>query len=89
MIDVELLEQSPVAGIVIVALATCLILAVVEVIKLFRSTSKTKTVHDVALEVLAGLWGNGEDRKRRLTAAGYDPAEVQAAVNELLERRDE
>ena len=28
-------------------------------------------------------WGNGEDRKQRLTAAGYDYFAVQAKVNEL------
>lgn len=85
----ELLEQSPVAGIVIVALAGCLLLAVVELVKLFRSSSsETKTVHDVALEVLAGLWGNGQDRVERLNAAGYDAEEVQTEVNEILKSRE-
>ena len=31
-----------------------------------------KSVETVAKEVLAGKWGNGEDRKKRLQAAGYD-----------------
>ena len=31
-----------------------------------------------------GAWGNGEDRKQRLTAAGYDYSAVQAKVNELI-----
>lgn len=30
-----------------------------------------------------GAWGKGEDRKQRLTAAGYDYAAVQAKINEL------
>ena len=47
------------------------------------ATPDEKTVDELAKEVLAGLWGNGEDRKRRLTAAGYDYATVQARVNEL------
>ena len=43
-----------------------------------------KTIAALAEEVLAGLWGNGEDRKQRLTAAGYDPEQIQARVNELI-----
>ena len=42
-----------------------------------------KNVEAVAKEVIAGSWGNGEDRKRRLQAAGYDYGAVQAKVNEL------
>lgn len=48
------------------------------------STPSTgKSVEEVAREVLAGKWGNGDDRKNRLTAAGYDYNAVQAKVNEL------
>jgi hypothetical protein len=43
-----------------------------------------KSVNDVAGEVLAGEWGNGEDRRNRLAAAGYDYDTVQAAVNARL-----
>lgn len=43
----------------------------------------TKTVEELAQEVIAGKWGNGEDRKNRLTAAGYNYGEVQARVDEL------
>lgn len=42
-----------------------------------------KAVEELACEVLAGLWGSGEDRKRKLAAAGYDYAAVQARVNEI------
>lgn len=45
---------------------------------------KVKTVHDVAQEVIDGLWGSGQDRKNRLHAAGYDYAAVQAVVNQIL-----
>lgn len=45
---------------------------------------KVKSVTDIAKEVIAGHWGNGEDRKNRLRSAGYDPAEVQKMVNELV-----
>lgn len=43
-----------------------------------------KSVSEVAKEVLAGSWGNGDDRKNRLEAAGYNYTEVQNAVNALL-----
>ena len=42
-----------------------------------------KSVAEVAQEVLDGKWGNGDDRKSKLTAAGYNYAEVQNAVNNL------
>jgi len=44
----------------------------------------TKTVDELAREVIRGLWGNGIERKNRLTAAGYDYNTVQTRVNELL-----
>lgn len=44
----------------------------------------TKSVEAVAREVINGKWGNGDDRKRRLQAAGYDYNAVQNKVNELL-----
>ena len=47
-------------------------------------TTATKSVTEVAKEVIAGEWGNGEDRKNRLKAAGYDYEKVQAQVNALL-----
>ena len=36
-----------------------------------------------ALDVMDGKYGNGEDRKRRLAAAGYDYWAVQHLVNGL------
>lgn len=47
-------------------------------------TSAKKTVEQIAREVIAGDWGNGADRKKRLTAAGYDYEAIQKAVNNLL-----
>lgn len=35
----------------------------------------------IAAEVRAGAWGNGDDRKNRLKAAGYDYNAIQAIVN--------
>ncbi len=43
-----------------------------------------KTLEEVAKEVIQGKWGNGQERKDKLTAAGYDYNTVQAKVNELL-----
>lgn len=45
------------------------------------STSYKKPVSEIADEVIAGKWGNGDERKNALTAAGYNYSEVQAAVN--------
>lgn len=38
----------------------------------------------IALLVIAGQFGNGNDRKEKLTKAGYNAAEVQKCVNELI-----
>ena len=43
-----------------------------------------KTVEELAREVIAGKWGNGSERKRRLKEAGYDYTAVQAAVNRMM-----
>lgn len=48
------------------------------------SSTEQKYVDEIAREVIAGKWGNGQDRVNRLKAAGYDPAAVQARVNALL-----
>ena len=44
----------------------------------------TQTIDNLAYEVIQGDWGNGEERKERLEAAGYDYDAVQQRVNELL-----
>ena len=43
-----------------------------------------KTVDQIANEVINGLWGNGQERKERLTKAGYDYTSIQKRVNELI-----
>ena len=48
--------------------------------------TKSKTITDIAREVLDGKWGNGATRKKRLTAAGYNYNEVQKAVNSLIKK---
>ena len=44
----------------------------------------SKSVDELAQEVIAGLWGNQPERQQRLEAAGYDYYAVQARVNEIL-----
>lgn len=46
--------------------------------------TQKKSVTELAKEVIAGKWGNGSDRKNRLTQAGYDYTAVQTKVNELM-----
>ncbi len=48
------------------------------------TTPAKKSVDEVAKEVIAGKWGNGDARKKALTEAGYDYTAVQKKVNSLL-----
>ncbi|MGO4936284.1 CHAP domain-containing protein [Fundicoccus sp. Sow4_H7] len=43
-----------------------------------------KSLANVVQEVFGGLWGNGEERRRKLVVAGYDYDTVQQAVNAEL-----
>ncbi|MBD5113123.1 MAG: hypothetical protein HDT42_11435 [Ruminococcaceae bacterium] len=43
-----------------------------------------KSVDEIAREVIRGDWGNGDERKKRLTEAGYDYYAVQNEVDKLL-----
>ena len=42
-----------------------------------------KSNEEIAQEVINGLWGNGEERKKKLTSAGYNYSAIQKIVNEL------
>ena len=57
-------------------------------VKASKTTGNTnttkKSVETLAKEVIAGKWGNGDERKKKLTAAGYDYSAVQKKVNSLL-----
>lgn len=52
--------------------------------KVYSVAAKSKSIDTIAKEVIAGKWGNGDTRKTKLAAAGYDYATVQKKVNELL-----
>jgi hypothetical protein len=40
-----------------------------------------KTTDEIVKEVIAGKWGNGAERKKRIAAAGYDYGTIQREVN--------
>ena len=48
------------------------------------SSKPSKTIEELAREVIRGDWGNGTDRKTRLTNAGYNYDAIQNRVNEIL-----
>jgi N-acetylmuramoyl-L-alanine amidase CwlA len=48
------------------------------------STPAKKSNEEIAREVIAGKWGNGNERKQKLTAAGYNYSTIQNLVNKLL-----
>ena len=45
-----------------------------------------KSITTIAKEVINGKWGNGEERKKKLEAAGYNYKTVQKKVNEILKK---
>lgn len=44
----------------------------------------SKSLEEIAKEVIVGKWGNGNERKTALTKAGYDYTTIQSLVNKLL-----
>lgn len=48
--------------------------------------SVKKSDEEIADEVINGLWDNNENRKRKLTEAGYDCAAIQKIVNEKVKK---
>lgn len=55
------------------------------IIKEETKTEPTKSVDEIAKEVILGKWGVGAARKEALTKAGYSYKEVQTRVNELMD----
>lgn len=53
-----------------------------------RKAEAKKGIDELAKEVWEGKWGNGEERKQRLTAAGYDYSAVQKRVEETAPKKE-
>lgn len=49
-----------------------------------KPAAAKKSTDELAREVIAGKWSAGTERKKLLTAAGYDYSAVQKRINELL-----
>ena len=45
-----------------------------------------KTIEELAKDVIAGKYGNGAERIRKIEAEGYDYNTVQQKVNEMLSK---
>lgn len=55
-------------------------------LKTHKEPLKSDTV--IASEILAGKWGNGAERKRRLEEAGYDYNRIQKLVNNYFSNKN-
>lgn len=59
----------------------------------FNETKKPapakKSNEEIADEVIAGKWGNGSERRKKLEAAGYNYNDVQSIVNNKLKPKTE
>lgn len=47
-----------------------------------------KSNSEIAKEVIRGEWGNGAERKKALTASGYDYDAIQKEVNKILKEKE-
>lgn len=47
-----------------------------------------KSYAEIAAEVYAGKWGNGDERTKKLHTAGYNPTEIQRLVNMLIDKAE-
>lgn len=56
-------------------------------LELDKEQNVLKPIKEVALEVIAGKWGNGSTRNIKLTQAGYNYKSVQSMVNSILRGR--
>lgn len=46
-------------------------------------SSQLESVDTIANEVISGNWGNGDERRQKLEASGYDYSTIQNRVNEI------
>lgn len=51
-----------------------------------QSTNKDDKLESVARDVIKGKYGNGDERRIRLSSAGYDYEKIQKIVNKLLSK---
>lgn len=54
----------------------------------YKQTVDKKSNEELADEVINGKWGNGKERKDKLTNAGYNYNEVQKIVNEKMKIKE-
>lgn len=52
-----------------------------------KQQEQLKTTAQIVAEVINGKWGTGDDRKKKLEAAGYDYSIIQAEVNKKLKSK--
>ena len=52
-----------------------------------NKVSNKKSNEELAKEVIQGKWGNGNDRKNKLTNAGYVYQDVQDIVNKMISKK--
>ena len=55
----------------------------------YEKSDKENFINKLAYEVISGKWGNGEERKNKLTQAGYNYKEIQEKVNNILYKSTE
>lgn len=60
---------------------------VLSVVNKITPICTTDIIEQLALEVIDGKWGNGEERKHLLESCGYSYELVQARVNQILKGR--
>lgn len=53
-----------------------------------EDTPGQPTLDELAWQVRRGVWGNGSERRRRLTQAGYDYVAIQTRVNEMIAKKE-
>ena len=54
------------------------------ILKTENVSSEKKSSEEIAREVIAGKWGDGDDRKQKLRDAGYNPSVIQRMVNKMV-----
>lgn len=50
----------------------------------YEKEQGSKSVAELVQEVIAGKWGTGEERKQRLTEAGFSFTQIQKSVNKAM-----